>query len=120
MSIGQFLDLYRQMGPLRFLVFIAGLLGITLILVLLGWWLGQQVGWPERYGFACHGRGCLIESLAHSPKLLIRGSKHELALFAYLWSFPAIGIVAMMAALFIVAKRWHRAWRNRIRPWRPD
>lgn len=120
MGFNQLIELYRYLGPLRFSVFIAGLLGLTLGLTLLGWWLAEQVGWPERYGFACDGRRCLIENLTHSPRLLARGSMAELALFAYLWLFPAVGLVAMLATLLVAARRWLRAWRSRIRPLRRD
>lgn len=120
MSFSQLFELYRHLGPLRFCVFIAVLLGLTLGLTLLGWWLAEQAGWPEHYGFACHGRRCLIENLTHSPSLLARGSMAELALFAYIWLFAAVGLVAMITTLLIVARRWLRARRGRIRPLRRD
>jgi len=90
---------YRQLGPARFwtwmaitLAVIAGFVGLTL-------WLKNAVGWPESYGFRCHGKGCWIDDLWHSPALLRNGGKYELGLFALIWSMPTFLFGCLIYAL---------------------
>lgn len=73
-------------------------------------WLSSKIGWPEAYGFDCHGRGCFFQDLIHSPKLLQGGSAYELGLFILLWSLPAcvFGVLA-----YVLVKRLSR--RNNLR-----
>ncbi len=77
---------------------------IGTILFILLWaasevWLSNRIGWPESYGFACHGRGCLLQDLYHSPLLLNGGNAYELGLFAILWALPGCIGAAIIYAL---------------------
>src|SRR6478735_2542360 len=106
-------DYYRIMGPLRFTIFFGGLTAILIGFASIGFWLASKTGWPEAYGFRCHGRGCLPIELYHSPALLQHGGLYALLLFAWMWLLPfafgsAVGV--------IVLRRWLKRRRNRIRP----
>ena len=110
-------DLYRTMGPLRFAIFAGGLLGVVLGMALLHGWLARHIGWPEAFGFRCHGRGCWIDDLYYSPQLLKAGNGYALALFALIWSIP--GIAGVWAATILIARRWKKH-SDRIRPMDDD
>ncbi|MHA3793598.1 hypothetical protein [Sphingomonas sp. YL-JM2C] len=62
-------------------------------------WLANQIGWPEAYGFNCHGRGCILQDMIHSPKLLERGNVYELGLFVLLWLLPTCLVGVLIYAL---------------------
>jgi hypothetical protein len=72
-------------------------------------WLSDKIGWPRAYGFDCHGRGCYLEDLYHSPSLLSGGGFYELGLFVVLWALPG-GIAA--AIIYALLKR-HRGTKTR-------
>lgn len=67
-------------------------------------WLKDRIGWPERYGFSCNGRGCWLSDLRYSSRLLEAGSGEEWALFLLMWTLPAMLIVA---AVYVLIKRTH-------------
>lgn len=89
----------KKLGTIR-----AWSIVIGSILFILLWaagltWLSNKIGWPERYGFDCHG-GCLLQDLYHSPLLLSGGSAYELGLFAVVWALPGgIGVAIICAML---------------------
>ncbi len=102
---------YRAaLGAVRFWAVLIGTVLFILLLAGADIWLSNKIGWPEAYGFHCHGRGCWIENWMHSPKLLRGGSAYELALFAFLWWMPAV--VAGCAVYGLLKRRR----RNRIHP----
>ena len=101
----------KVLGSVRFWLLMVGTVLFILLLAAGDIWLSDKIGWPERYGFGCRGRGCFFEDLAHSPQLLRGGSMYELALFALLWLLPAIIVGVLIYALF---KRLNR--RDHIRP----
>jgi hypothetical protein len=81
--------LWRELGPLRFLLFASV---VAMIVAGFGWIhhsLTTATGWPEAYGFSCR-RKCLLADMWHSPKLLAGGSGDELALFAVIWLLPSL------------------------------
>lgn len=106
-------DLYRTMGPLRFAIMFGGILGFCVGMAALHIWLQDKTGWPRAYGFSCHGRGCWIDDLYHSPQLLKSANGYALALFALIWSIPGLagGYIAV-----VLIRRWRRRRRDRIRP----
>lgn len=90
---------YRTLGARNFWALMIGVLGF----IGLGVWLSMSVdGWPEKYGSACHGRGCFLDELWVSPGLL-NGSWAEWLLFAWLWSMPGL-IVVSFAYAFIMKR----------------
>lgn len=102
---------YRsQLGSLAFWTLIVGTVVFILLFAGADIWLSSKIGWPDAYGFHCQGRGCWIENLSHSPKLLAGGNKYELGLFALLWSLPAVSVAFVLYAL-VKRKR-----RSRIQP----
>ncbi len=114
----QIRGLWHTMGAARFLLFFGLLTSAIIAYGLFVGWAGDRIGWPEAYGFQCHGRkGCIFVQLAHSYKLLQTPTADELLLFAVLWAI--IG-PAILAALFIVVRRKWAAYQGRIRPFRPD
>lgn len=102
---------YTSLGPLRFSLIIAGTILLILLIAAGDIWLSDKIGWPEAYGFSCHGRGCYIQDLTHSLKLLRGGSAYELGLFALIWWLPALIVCILIYALF----RW-RSRRNSTQP----
>jgi hypothetical protein len=62
--------------------------GITWIAVFV--WLSIDLGWPDNYGFHCHGKGCLFVEIWHSPTLLKHNRLKEFALFMCVWTLPAL------------------------------
>jgi hypothetical protein len=108
--------LWRQMGVVRFTVFFVLLTGLIACYALVFTQLEESIGWPEAYGFSCR-RKCLVVHMWHSHKLLAGGSANELALFAMTWCFIA---VPLAIGLPIVAKRWFKKRRKRIRPMPSD
>lgn len=97
---------YRDaFGSLRFWTLLIGTVLFILLFAGADMWLSNEIGWPDSYGFQCRGRGCWIEYLAHSPSLLRGGSVYELALFALLWSMPAI--VAGCVIFALLKRRRH-------------
>jgi hypothetical protein len=108
--------LYRTLGPLRFTAIFVILTGLIVGYALVFMRLEESIGWPEAYGFSCR-RKCLLVHMWHSPKLLAGGSANELALFAMIWCFVAVPVAI---ALPVVAKRWLKKRRGRIRPMRSD
>lgn len=89
------------------------MLAICTGIVAVHMWLAEQVGWPDAYGFHCHGRGCFWIEMAHSYKLLKTAQIYELLLFAWLWLIPATTL-SMIG--FVLTRRWLIRYRNRIRP----
>ncbi|MEG3145040.1 hypothetical protein U1839_10305 [Sphingomonas sp. RT2P30] len=67
-----------------------------LLLTAIVLWLGggailrEKVGWPEHYGFQCHGRGCMIDEMGHSLALVRQGGFLPDLLFIDIWSIFAI------------------------------
>lgn len=102
--------LAAELDPIRFSAFLAGTVVFVLSLAAADMWLSSKIGWPEAYGFTCHGRGCRIDYLIHSPALLRGGSIYELSLFALLWFMPAILVGCAAYAIF------KRRRRNPIQP----
>lgn len=90
----------KTLESLRFWLLVAGTVLFILLLAAGEMWLSDKVGWPEAYGFDCHGRGCFIQDLIHSPKLLRGGSVYEFGLFALLWALPAILVGVLVYAAF--------------------
>lgn len=93
------------------------LLIVATIVFILLWagceiWLSNKLGWPEAYGFSCHGRGCFFEDLSHSPRLLRGGSVYEVELFAMIWLLPAF-LVGTLVYAFI---KWLFRPQSYIRP----
>lgn len=101
------------MGPLRFFLFVGTLTSAIVVYATIGWWLSNKIGWPDRFGFHCQGRGCLWVELYHSPRLLEARRRDELILFAWMWLIP---VTMAVASLVVVLKRWLRQRRDRIRP----
>lgn len=101
----------KTLGSVRFWLLIFGTVLFILLLAAGYVWLSSKIGWPEAYGFDCHGRGCFFQDLAHSSKLIRGGSIYELGLFALLWLLPACVVAVLAYALF---KRLSR--RNHVRP----
>ena len=106
-------DYYRHMGPLRFTIFFGGLTALLVGFAAVGMWLEDQTGWPEAYGFYCHGRGCWPENLYHSPSLLDTAGPYELMLFGWIWLVPGVAAATVTITLL---RRWLKRRRNRIRP----
>lgn len=102
----------KALGSVRFWLLVVGTVGVILLLAAGDIWLSDKIGWPEAYGFDCHGRGCFFENLAHSPRLLRGGNIYELGLFALFWLLPAFLVAVLIYALF---KRSSRR-RNRFQP----
>jgi len=81
-------ETWRQMHTVQFWVVVVVIIGW----VSLGVWLQERIGWPDRYGFHCHGKGCWIDDMWHSPALIRGGHWGEYALFAWIWSLPLVVI----------------------------
>lgn len=79
---------YTQLGGLRFWA----IMGSVLAWIFLGVWLQMTLDWPDHYGFHCHGRGCWIDDMWHSPVLLQHGHPLEIALFIFFWSMPTLAV----------------------------
>ena len=90
--------LYRTLGPVRFIATFLSVLAIILSFVALQVWLEGITGWPEAYGFHCHGK-CMIQNLWHSPALLHRATLSELGLFALIWFMPVLLLAVLIYAL---------------------
>lgn len=101
----------KALGSVRFWLLTLGTVLFILLLAAGNIWLSGKIGWPEAYGFDCHGRGCFFQDLAHSPQLLRGGSMYELGLFALLWLLPAFIVGVLIYALLK-----HLSRRNHIRP----
>lgn len=96
---------HRQtLGSRKFWLLIIGTVFFIVLSAAGAIWLSGQIGWPEDYGFYCHGR-CLFEDLANSPKLLSGGSPLELALFVLIWALPTFLVGVLIYAL---VKRYTR------------
>lgn len=83
------------------------IVGMLLLVLGYAWaimWLRERIGWPERYGFTCHGRGCWLFDLRYSSRLLEVGSGEEWGLFLLIWAIPALLVVA---AAYALVKRMH-------------
>ena len=104
---------YQSLGAARFIGLYAAMIAYLVVCVCLLTWLSDETGWPEAYGFRCHGRGCWTTYLWHSFDLLKRATFAEVALFALLWHLPAI-VGALV--LIVVGRRRVKRWKNRIRP----
>ncbi len=98
-GIPEMREAYRQVGPRRFwtifIVMAASIGGWAA----LGVWLQSEIGWPERYGFSCNGRGCLFVDIWHSLVLLQAPGGYQLGLFAWIWSMPAFFVACIVYAL---------------------
>ena len=91
------------------------LLMIALIAVWIGagWWLERKVDFPESFGFTCGGSSCLTIEVWRSPVLLQHSpSVYDVALFVWLWSFPA----AVLIVFAILALRRLRGPGQESRP----
>jgi hypothetical protein len=93
--MSSFRKTWQAMHTLKFWVILLGVFAWVGV----GVWLQIRIGWPDRYGFHCHGRGCLFVDLWHSPALLRGHSIGECAVFLWLWSMPAF-----LLAVFIWAQ----------------
>lgn len=94
--MGRYSDLKRHHTTNEPCLFwIAAIAAVTLIATLGGLeiWLSAKTGWPHSFGFRCQGRSCMITELYHSPSLLRRGGSYDIALFAVLWSLPALMLI---------------------------
>lgn len=112
-GVGYFSELkgyHAALGPVRFWCLLLGTVSFSLLLAGADIWLSDKIGWPEAYGFQCHGRGCWLQNWIHSPKLLRGGSPYELGLFALLWWMPAVVGGCLVYALV------KRRRRNRAHP----
>ena len=96
-------ETWRQMHKPQFWLILLATIGW----VALGVWLQMRIGWPDRYGFHCSGKSCLIIGLWHSPALIRGGHWGEYTLCAWLWSMP-IGLVALFA--------WVKLRKRRLKP----
>jgi hypothetical protein len=88
---------YRTLGPGKF-----GSLMVALFAWIgVGAWLAMSLRWPDAYGFHCHGRGCFVEDLWYSPRLIAPGHRTlmEIGLFAWEWSLPGIPLGALAWSL---------------------
>ncbi len=94
-GIPELKEYYRTLGPLRFW----SIMGVIAAWIGIGIWLQEAVGWPEAYGFRCHGKGCLFTDIFHSPALLHHGGLLEWLLFAHFMTLPMIFLVALGVAL---------------------
>jgi uncharacterized membrane protein YhaH (DUF805 family) len=106
--MGSFSDLkayHSAVGRRRFWLTMAGTLGFIAALSGLNIWLDAETGWPDAYGFHCHGRGCTFTYLYHSSLLLRGGNAYEIALFLLIWLLPAclLGI-----GMYALVRRWRR------------
>ncbi len=108
--------LYQALGPLRFFLLLAGLLALILGFLGIYWWLSARIGWPEAYGFECHGRRCLLDEAGQSHRLLRTARPDELMLFAWFW-FAPVAFALTCAAIWLRRALAHR--RNTIRSPRP-
>jgi len=106
-------DYYRLVGPLRFTIFLSGLIAIIVGYAAIGTWLMDKTGWPDAYGSVCHGRKCWLNYLYHSPKLLNTAHIFELLLFAWMWILP--GATGAMIGI-VLLRRWLKRRQQRIRP----
>jgi hypothetical protein len=106
-------EYYRIMGPARFTVFFGGLTALITSFAAAGVWLMNQIGWPEAYGFSCRGRGCWVDHMWNSPKLLKQGRALEQLLFAHFWLIPCL--TASIVGV-VLLNRWLKRRRTRIRP----
>lgn len=79
---------HAALGPIQFWVLIGGTVVAILLLVTADMWLSAKINWPQAYGFNCHGRGCIVHDMVHSPLLLRGGTACELAKFALIWWMP--------------------------------
>lgn len=95
------LEFYRTFGWKGSLLLVAATCGYVGI----GAWLSIQLGWPDRYGSHCSGRGCFFQDLAHSPALLRGGAMLEYLLFAWLWLLPAGGVGLLLLGLWDARRR---------------
>ncbi len=88
---------YRTLGPLKFWSLMFGIL----VWIGIGTWLSISLGWPDRYGFHCSGRGCFVEDLWYSPRLIApdHRSLMEITLFVWEWSMPAFVFAFVARAL---------------------
>ena len=100
------------LGPSRFWLLIAGTLVFIALFAGANIWLSDKIGWPEAYGFSCHGRGCWIDDLSHSPMLLRGGSSYELGLFALIWTLPSF----LVGCLIYAAIKRLGSKRDKIQP----
>ena len=96
---------YRQFGAARFWLIILAVFAWIGI----GLWLQLGLHWRDHYGFQCHGRGCFLSDLWHSPTLLKHGAIGEYALFLWMWSMPASVAAAVIWAR--LRKRRHSVGR---------
>ncbi|WP_411341853.1 hypothetical protein V6U71_08635 [Sphingopyxis sp. J-6] len=103
---------YEAYGAARIWSIMVGTIIFILLLVAGQIGFANKIGWPEAYGFDCHGRGCLLQDLYHSPSLLSGGSFYELALFAFLWAVPVIIVAAIAYALFKKHRAKKSQWKD--------
>jgi hypothetical protein len=94
-GIPELKESYRKLGPLRFALTMLG----TLLYIGIGAALAITKNYPAAYGSSCR-RKCFIENYWYSPELLSQGDFYAYALFAWLWSMPALVVgVLIYAAL---------------------
>lgn len=104
-GIPELRESHRQLGPRRFWTMMLALISLIFGWAALGIWLKTETGWPERYGFHCHGRGCLFVDMWHSPALLSHLDVYQIGLFLWIWSIPLFAIISFL---------WVR-WRKQTR-----
>jgi len=104
---------YHTLGPSKFVAISLATLVYIAVSALLSLWLSEETGWPEAYGFECHGRGCWLTYLWHSFELLKVGTGFEIALFALLWHLP-VTVGTFIAVVY--ARRKLKIYHERLRP----
>ncbi len=99
--MGNFSNLreFYATGSRRPHLIVAGTMVLNAVLFGLLIWLSAETGWPDAYGFRCHGRACIMAYLSHSPQLLWGGSIYEIGLFTLLWLLPTFMVGAGIYAL---------------------
>jgi hypothetical protein len=92
-GIPELRDAYRAAGPLRFALWMGG----VLLWIGIFAWLSMTATWPEGCDHSGRKLVGLIREMRCSPGLLAGGVR-EYALFAFLWTLPAVVIGALIYA----------------------
>jgi hypothetical protein len=93
-GIAELKESYRKLGSKKF----------WLLMIATFSWIGSGVAletkldFPDAYGFTCSGKGCLLIEVWRSPVLLHHSSWYEFALFALIWTMPALHADALIYA----------------------
>lgn len=87
----QLAELYHRLGLVRFAAIFGGLIAW----IVFGVWLMNVTQWPGRFDVPCGEHDCSLTQLWHSVALLREGTPADDAMFAWLWSVPAIPIALL-------------------------